>query len=538
MYNKKNNRPACRGLTLLEMIISLAIIAVVFAVILPQFRNIQNSWASKQATAEAIQNGRILTSYLHQNLAKAARITDVSDPCDITGYIEFEGNDAITYRCEIGADNIVEFGPVGNLADLAGPVGQMQFTCYDDQDLDNPITTVGDIRSVNVRITLTNAGPGRDQTFTTQAYLRTNATLANLTLATENVLGLKEGDMALCRIDSTHYFLADGRYTDYVLSVDADTGTVAIVSSYVITGASNSRNYPALCKIDDTHILKASTKGAQTAYAFVYSVDPADWSITEETEYQYDSRCRWPALAKIDDTHYLCLYEISTKGWACVLTVDPADWSVSSGSFFEFNYNADMFSVAKIDDNHYLVTCRPSGNEAFVMTVESGTYAISKGTSTQIHPNGAYARSDIRQIDSNHFLCAYATNNDHRAVTLTIDTGDWSVSTTGDVFIDSADELCASIGSFDSTDFACVYHSTRNSPETGDGAWAVQLTVDTEAWTISKGTRVGVPVIAGLMKHHPALSNIDEDRVLCAYDDNAKGYAVVITKGGSAVLSP
>ncbi len=159
---------------MLEMIISLAIIAVMFAVMLPQFKNIQNSWASKQATAEALQNGRILIDRLSRDLAKAAQITAVSDPCDTTGYIEFVGNDAITYRYEIGADNIVEFGPVGTLSDLAGPVSRLQFTCYDDQDLDTPITTVGDIRSVNVQITVTNAGPGQEQTFTTQAYLRTN----------------------------------------------------------------------------------------------------------------------------------------------------------------------------------------------------------------------------------------------------------------------------------------------------------------------------------------------------------------------------
>ncbi|MHC5060838.1 MAG: LamG-like jellyroll fold domain-containing protein [Planctomycetota bacterium] len=172
MNNKEPSRR--KGLTMMEMIISLTIIAVIFAVIVPQFRNMENSWASKQATAEMLQNGRVLTSYLNQNLAKATRIIAVSDPCDTTGYIEFKGNDSITYRCEIGADNIVEFGPVGNLVDLAGPVSQLQFTCYDVYDLDTPITTVGDIRSVNVQITLTDSGPGQDRNFTTQAYLRTN----------------------------------------------------------------------------------------------------------------------------------------------------------------------------------------------------------------------------------------------------------------------------------------------------------------------------------------------------------------------------
>jgi prepilin-type N-terminal cleavage/methylation domain-containing protein len=164
-----------KGLTMMEMIISLAIMAVIFAAILPQFRNIQNSWASKQTNAEVLQNGRILIDCLNRNLAKAVRITAVSDPCDTTGFIEFKGNDAVTYRCEIGADNIVEFGPVGNLADLGGPVSKLQFTCYDAQDLDTPTTYVQSIRFVKAEITLTNPAPlGQDKAFTAAVYLRTS----------------------------------------------------------------------------------------------------------------------------------------------------------------------------------------------------------------------------------------------------------------------------------------------------------------------------------------------------------------------------
>jgi len=182
MTGKNLRNIMLEGLTMLEMIISLSIIAVLFAVVLPQFRNIENSWASKQANAETLQNGRILIDYLNRNLSKAVQITDVSDPCDATGYIEFVGNDTTTYRCQIGADDMVEFGPVGNLSILGGPVSQLQFTCYDAQDLDTPITTVDDIRSVHVQITVTNGG-GLDQTFTTQAYLRTNASSASALVA-------------------------------------------------------------------------------------------------------------------------------------------------------------------------------------------------------------------------------------------------------------------------------------------------------------------------------------------------------------------
>jgi len=44
----------CWALTLVEMLIAVAIMAIVFAAILPQFRAIQNSWDSKQGSAETL----------------------------------------------------------------------------------------------------------------------------------------------------------------------------------------------------------------------------------------------------------------------------------------------------------------------------------------------------------------------------------------------------------------------------------------------------------------------------------------------------
>ncbi len=165
-----------RALTLVEMLIAMAIMGIVFAAILPQFRAIQNSWASKQAAAETLQNSRVLMEHLYRNFSKAAKIIAVSDSSETDGYIEFEDNDASILRYDIAANNYVEFGPVGDLYELAGPVSQLQFTCYDGNDFDTAITDVNDIRFINVQTTLTNpAALGRDKTFTAQIYLRANA---------------------------------------------------------------------------------------------------------------------------------------------------------------------------------------------------------------------------------------------------------------------------------------------------------------------------------------------------------------------------
>jgi prepilin-type N-terminal cleavage/methylation domain-containing protein len=174
MDNKKSNNG--RGLTLLEMVISLAMMAIIFAAILPQFRNIQNSWASKQAGAEAVQNARVVMDFLNRHLTKAVRITAVSESAETNGYIEFEDNTGAIIRCDIGANNYVQYGNVAQSRfDLAGPVNKLQFTCYSLRDLDTPITNVAFIRLVKVETTLINSAPlGQDKTFTTQAYLRTN----------------------------------------------------------------------------------------------------------------------------------------------------------------------------------------------------------------------------------------------------------------------------------------------------------------------------------------------------------------------------
>lgn len=179
--NKKNllyrrNRASRDGLTLMEMVIALTIMTIIFAAILPLFGQIRSGWDSKQAAVETLQNGRILIDHLTRNLAKAVKITAVSNSLETIGYIEFEDNDAETIRYDVNSTTYyVEFGPVGNLSDLAGPVSQFQFTCYDPCDLDISITDVNSIRFVKAETIVTNsADVSQNKTLTAAVYLRTN----------------------------------------------------------------------------------------------------------------------------------------------------------------------------------------------------------------------------------------------------------------------------------------------------------------------------------------------------------------------------
>ncbi|MHC4533139.1 MAG: PilW family protein, partial [Planctomycetota bacterium] len=151
MQYRNNKIRLSKAMTLLETIIAMALMAIIFAALVPQFRLINNSWDSKVGASETLQNGRVLINHLNHNLSKASRITAVSDSSETNGYIEFIDNDANNVRYDVNSTtDYVEFGLIGSPSDLAGPVSQLQFTCYDAYDLDTPITDINSIRNVKV----------------------------------------------------------------------------------------------------------------------------------------------------------------------------------------------------------------------------------------------------------------------------------------------------------------------------------------------------------------------------------------------------
>ena len=167
------------AMTLLESVIALSIVSIVFAVILPQFRNIYAAWDSRISNGETLQNARVLTEHINRNIQKAVKIVAVSNSSDSTGYIEFEDADGNTMRYDVAGDNYIQFGPAGNLATLAGPVSQLQFACYALDDLTSPITDADSIRYITAEVTLTNpSAASSDKACTTAVYLRVNDDVA------------------------------------------------------------------------------------------------------------------------------------------------------------------------------------------------------------------------------------------------------------------------------------------------------------------------------------------------------------------------
>lgn len=164
-----------KALAMLEMVIALVFIAILMAVMLPQFRRLSDNWDVREAGAQSLQNGMVLIDMLNRDLKRAARITAVSDPSEDFGYIEFENTEGAVIRCQLGQDSFVKYGPVGDSSDLAGPFTKLRFTCYGLQDMDTHTTDVGSIRFVRIEaVAPPQTKDSADRVITGQVYIPAN----------------------------------------------------------------------------------------------------------------------------------------------------------------------------------------------------------------------------------------------------------------------------------------------------------------------------------------------------------------------------
>jgi hypothetical protein len=150
------NQSQQTGLTLIEMVISMALIVIVFGALLPQFRVMFRSLDLRQASAETLQNSRVFSNDIEQLLAQAVSITAVSASSNNSGYIEFVGSDGNAYRCDCSS-NYIRFGLTGQQQIMAGPVSSLKFTCYAYSDLNTPTTTPSSIDYIKVDTTFTDS---------------------------------------------------------------------------------------------------------------------------------------------------------------------------------------------------------------------------------------------------------------------------------------------------------------------------------------------------------------------------------------------
>ncbi len=186
----------------MELTVAVAIIAVVFAAIMPLFAGIRNTADTQWANLEMIQNARILNEQLCRCLAGAVRVTEMSTGTNDDGYIQFEAANGTAYRCARGAGGHIEFGPVGDPGELAGPVEYLRFLCYDANDLSHPARTPDTVRLVTWEARLHSLGSrAGDRTVRGACHLRVAAgagTRAQIQATYDFATGLPGVDRRAC----------------------------------------------------------------------------------------------------------------------------------------------------------------------------------------------------------------------------------------------------------------------------------------------------------------------------------------------------
>ena len=530
-----------KGLTLVEMIIALAMMGIVFAAIMPLFGQIRNSWDSKQAAAETLQNGRILVDHLNRTLSKAVRITAVSNSSQTNGYIEFEDNDANDLRYDVNSTtDYVEFGYVGELYDLAGPVNKLQFTCYDANDLDTALDVstadINDIRFVKVETTLTNSrSASQNKTLYASAYLRTNGSQEGFTKGTPFEYNTSLGENpAVVQIDSTHYLCAYSGPGDdgWAVVLTVDTDTLDISSEIPFEYDATNGLTPALSQIDSTHYLCAYSGPGNDGWAVVLTVNTGTWGITSETPFEFDTnKATGPALAKIDGSHYLCVYtDKFSDGQAVVLTVNTGTWDITKETPLEYDTdNAETPALAKINGSHYLCvyTDKFSDGQAVVLTVNTSTWDITKETPLEYDTTNGETPA-LLQIDTTHYLCAYdGPGSDGWAVVLTVNTSDWSISKQTAFEYDGTSGLTPDLAQIDPNNYLCAYVGPASA------GYAAILTVDPDNWTITSGAAFEYESTGAKT---PNLAQINPNDYLCAYTGAGKdGWSVVLQPANGQV---
>ena len=524
-----------RALTILEMVIAIAMVATIFAALLPQFQSVQNSWEVRRGKAQTTQNARVLIDHLNRTLAQARQITAVSPASQLKGFIEYEDAAGKPMRIEVSADSYVQIGPVGNLADLAGPVSRLRFVCYDIFDLDTPIMDPKEIRCVKIETILANTEAfGQDKTYKTTVFLRTNYNqedtnweirlMENSRYELDIILGATP---ELARIDDDHFLCVySGPGTDgwaVVIEVDTDNWTLSKAAPQFEFDIVNAID-PALAKISDTHYLCVYTHNSD-GYAVILNVNPATWGITRGAPFVFDtSKGFFPALARVNATHYLCTYRgQSDDGWATVLAVNTATETVSKSTSFEFETsNCRTLDMCHVVNNKYLCVYMGPNNDgwAVVLDVNLGTYAITKHTPFEYDSTSARTPA-LQQIDAGHYFCAYAGISDNgQVIILRVNQATWNITRGPPFQYDGDKAITPEMGWIKEGRFVILYEGPSVD------AFANQLVVDTNTWAITMAKRFEYDPVSGAT---PALARIDQRHYLSVYQGaNNDGWSVIL----------
>ena len=147
------------GVTLPELLLVVAIVAVLMAGLAPGLRALHRGWQVNDRRSEVLQNARVGMEEMTRILRQMRQVTSVSGPADTSGYLEFRDRGDTFMRFERDSQSgYLKCGPPDSLSLLAGPASALTFTCYDTAGDQLPEPVDGSqVRSMAVDLTVTDA---------------------------------------------------------------------------------------------------------------------------------------------------------------------------------------------------------------------------------------------------------------------------------------------------------------------------------------------------------------------------------------------
>lgn len=153
------NSIACKrysGLTLIELIVSMVVMAILLSMVTPQFYLLRKGWNSRQIDLDTRQNVRIGLDHITRCLSECKEVIEVSPPDSSNSSITFVGASNVVYICRFTTDNFISFGQPDRLSPLAGPFKSLRFLCYSKSDPQEPTTDPASIGLIVYEIGIDN----------------------------------------------------------------------------------------------------------------------------------------------------------------------------------------------------------------------------------------------------------------------------------------------------------------------------------------------------------------------------------------------
>lgn len=200
------------AMTITEIVVAMAILAILFSAVLPQFRNINNSWDIKKAAAETIQNERILIDHINRTLAKANLILAMSDSGQDMGFIEFRDDFGNTLRYQVSESNYVQFIDSSGTYDIAGPVQFFRITGYKLDPFEQTDESE-QVRFITVETAVTNSQGLAYPPTTISSFVQTNGQDPPQETKLIGYWPLDENDIGV--VEDHSYLRNDGLHRDF-----------------------------------------------------------------------------------------------------------------------------------------------------------------------------------------------------------------------------------------------------------------------------------------------------------------------------------